>query len=758
MRLGGTMDGSVSLSGKLPPIPRSAGFQPARAGEGDEDEDEDTPADLLASLAGEVELKVADASYDGKKLPEVEARAQLAGRKLTGIDIAATEGEALIAASGDWDLEGEISMLVEVYALDLARQGDWIPASFGPVGGQLNLTVQVTGPHEAPNLLASVDVIDAERYGARFELVSAPVITVDGQTIDIDSLELRHGDEQILVDGQIPFTWDPLGLVADGPLRVVARTENADLGFFPPMIARLIYGEEAEGRLLSELEAQGALNSQVEITGSLAHPQLHGALSLAEGQVALPGLGDPIEDIALEAKFSRLGGETLFELTQLHARVDSTTMDVYGRAQLATFTAAALHRNEYDFTARIASPSQVFGGGVTMTNVGGEIQLHTIDRGRQLLTVDALGGEVGGGRVFLNGSVALESFLPSRIAGNQFNLALRVDRMRTKYSHVFSGMIDGEIVARTPAPDEPVRIAGALEVSHATIGVPRSKGTREGELRAMGADFPAPSFELEVLIGPDVQVEGGGMVAPLQPTEYALLLSGTPQRPVLQGRIEVQQGEASVPGGVLDIEGGGVQYMIRPAFGVRKPPVKLVVEGRVWGTARRMIPSAVVNGREVGPVEITLEVSGTLPANILITARSTPPMAEEEIYALLGTQPFLGGLGGEGDLADMMSKQFLSALGTAFRHYIFQPFEEELKEMLGLAIFEMNFAFDQPLEVRVGRYLVKDLLVTYQRSLTGDEEAFDLEISYKIRDEVEVSYQTDETDEDKLLIQYVRSF
>jgi len=70
----------------------------------------------------------------------------------------------------------------------------------------------------------------------------------------------------------------------------------------------------------------------------------------------------------------------------------------------------------------------------------------------------------------------------------------------------------------------------------------------------------------------------------------------------------------------------------------------------------------------------------------------------------------------------------------------------------------MNFAFNQPLEVKVGRYLVKDLLVTYQRSLTGDEEAFDLEISYKIQNEVEVSYQTDETDEDKLLIQYVRSF
>jgi hypothetical protein len=105
-----------------------------------------------------------------------------------------------------------------------------------------------------------------------------------------------------------------------------------------------------------------------------------------------------------------------------------------------------------------------------------------------------------------------------------------------------------------------------------------------------------------------------------------------------------------------------------------------------------------------------------------------------------------------------MSKQFLSALGTAFRHYVFQPFEEELREMLGLAMLEVSFAFDQPLEVKVGRYLVKDLLVTYERALSGDQEAFDLAISYKVRDQVEVSYQTDETDEDRLLVEYVRSF
>jgi autotransporter translocation and assembly factor TamB len=523
------------------------------------------------------------------------------------------------------------------------------------------------------------------------------------------------------------------------------------------MLADLV-GAEEEG-LLSRLQAEGSVNSQVQVTGTVARPQLQGMLSLADGRLTAPGWKQAVEDVGVEARFSRLGGETLFELAELHARADATTLEAAGRAQLGTFDPARLHQNEYDFSARIAAEEQTFGGDVKMADVGGEIQLHTVDRGRQLLTVDDLGGEVGGGRVSLDGSVSLESFLPSRIAENQFNLALRVDQARPRYSHLFSGNVDGEITVTTPAPDQPARVAGALEVSKATVGIPAAPGEATGEMKGMPEDFPSPSFDVAVLIGPKVQVEGGGMVAPLQPTDRALRLSGTPQEPLLRGRVDVQEGEASVPGGVLQIESGGVEYMLRKALGSRRPPVTLELHGRVWASAHRTIPAAVVNGREVGPVRINLEVGGTLPANIFIQATSDPPMAEEEIYALLGTQPLLlAGLGAEESLTDVMSKQFLSALGTAFRHYVFQPFEEELREMLGLSMLEVSFAFDQPLEVKVGRYLLKDLLVTYQRSLSGDQEGFDLAISYEVRDQVEVSYRTDESDEDRLLVEYVRSF
>jgi len=755
MRTEGVVSGSFSLSGKLTrPEEGQAPAVPANAG----DELDEKVQDLLANLIGEVQLDVKSASFDGKSLPDMSASAQIAGRKLTGIDFSATEGEALITAAGEWDLAGDVDLLLETYSLDLAAQRDWLPESVGSVEGQLSLTVQATGPQAAPNLIASVDITDARVHGARFDLISAPVIRIDGKAIDVDSLELRRGDEQIFIDGELPFSWKPPGVPPDGPLHLTGRTENAQLGFFPQMVADLL-GEGREGlSFLSDLQADGTVNSQVAVTGTPAHPQLIGWLKVADGQIMLPASKHPIKEIAVDARFSRLGGETLFELKKMHARADATSLDVYGRAQLGDFTLAGLHRNEYDFTAKVSSPLQKFGGGLALADVGGEIQLHTVDRGRQLLTVDNLGGTMGGGGVYFNGSVALESFLPERMAENDFNLALRVDGAKPKYSHLFRGTVNGEILAQTPKPNEPAAISGRLDVSHAAIGLTRPAGGTETELRGMPEGFPAPSFNVAVVIGQDVRVTGGGMTAPLKPTEKALLLSGTPQRPVVRGLIELQEGQASVPTGVLDIEQAGVQYMIRPELGRQKPPVKLEVSGRVWGTASRVIPSGLVNGREVGPVEVKLEVGGTLPANILVTATSRPPMAEEQIYALLGTQPFLAGLGTGRNLTDVMSKQFMSALGLAFRHYLFQPFEEELKEMLGLSTLEVSFAVDQSVELKVGRYLVKDLLVTYERPLGGPEEKFDLGVSYKVGDQVEVTYQTDETNEDKLLVEYVRSF
>ncbi|MGC9317968.1 MAG: translocation/assembly module TamB domain-containing protein, partial [Armatimonadota bacterium] len=342
------------------------------------------------------------------------------------------------------------------------------------------------------------------------------------------------------------------------------------------------------------------------------------------------------------------------------------------------------------------------------------------------------------------------------------DVTIRAARARPRYSNLFLGTINGAITAKSPEPDGPVKVTGEMEVSHAVLGVPKQGGgAGEAELQSMPEDFPAPEFDVRLAIGPDVRVRTTGMTAPLEPTDRAIRMVGTPQRPKVEGFIEVQEGEASIPGGVLDIETGGVVFLLAPRLGTwgQRPPVPLELEGRVWATASRRIEQAMIGGRQVGPIDIDMEVSGTLPDNIHVQASSTPPLAEEQIYALLGMAPFQGaGMAEAADLQQVMTEQFVTALGAAFRHYVFQPFQEELKQLLGLSVLEVSFAFDQPVSVRLGGYVVEDLLVTYRTSVTGGTETYDVGVSYKVDRRYEVSYRTDETGDNRMFVEYVYQF
>jgi autotransporter translocation and assembly factor TamB len=213
---------------------------------------------------------------------------------------------------------------------------------------------------------------------------------------------------------------------------------------------------------------------------------------------------------------------------------------------------------------------------------------------------------------------------------------------------------------------------------------------------------------------------------------------------------------------VLDIEQGRVQFMVRRKLGsIGDAPHELELTGPISITATSTIEETVIQGRRLEDVIIRMQVSGQLPNHLFVEVSSSPPLADEQIYALLGTAPFpgAGSLLAGGDLEDVLNEQFVSALGAAFRAYIFQPFEEDLRELLGLSVFEVSFAFNQPIDVRIGGYLVENLLITYETSLVGHAETqYELEVSYKVDRRFELTYGTDSEGDNRFLVEYVREF
>jgi autotransporter translocation and assembly factor TamB len=750
MRLRGTLDASVSVEGTLmEAAPPDA--DPA---------DRPTLKDILREIAAEVDIGLADASYDMKRVPDVTLKAAVTDEGAINLDMEATEDEALLTVNGDWDPDGEVDLMAEVFALDIASLHKWLPDTLDSIGGQLNLSVKATGADIAPELIASVDIIDPEISGARFDLISAPLIRVADGYIDVDSLVVRAQEQEASVDGRLPFDWETMGLTPDGELQVRAGTVQTDLGIFPRMIARAL-GEGEDGPV-GAITASGTIDSEVTVSGTIEHPQLTGKVGISDGEVKLPAMSTPVSAIALNTEFSALGGDTLFDLKQFSAQVDQTVLHSEGQARLVAFSPAELTRNHYDFTTTLSAPLQSFGQGLVARKLGGEVTLRTDEEGRQELAVKEFGARLGGGTVQLDGTVRIASFVPGELANNDYDLTLVFNKARPKYSNIFMGTVDGLIRASNPSPGAPVQIAGGIELTHTTIGLPPMGGEPAGELMGMSGSFPCVGLDVALAIGPDVKFNTAGVVAPLEPAEFALRVSGTPQRPVINGLVEVQEGRASIPTGALDVGQAGVQFMILPALGTQhaRPPVKLEMTGRVWGTATKRIKGTALGGEGVGDVEVVLEVSGALPDGIRVQASSQPPLTEEQIYALLGTEQ-LGGLMGGGDGqagGDVMSKQFVTALGAAFRHYIFQPFTEDLKKMLGLSMLKVSFAFDQPVEVKIGKYLVEDLLVTYETSMLGTENEWELGVSYKVANRYEVTYQADSINNHRMFVEYVRTF
>ncbi len=750
LRLGGRLDGTLSVEGVIP--------EPAAEGA----ETEEIIADVLAALTAEVDVSIHRPSFDNKLLPDTELHAQVADKPEVAVQIESVEGDALITADGTWAPGGAMDLLADVSALDLALLRPWVPAAVASVGGRLNLTVMATGTLDDPQFIGSIDITEPEAHGVKFDLVSAPLIRYDGEVMDVDSLVVRESDEEFFVDGRIPFDWDTMSVPQDGELQVVLRSDGTNLAVFPPLIADAV-GED-EGGPLGQIEATGTFDSLVKIAGTTRRPELNGQVTVRAPSIETPWLRSPIEDLALNVSFTGVEGTTVVALEEFTAREESVTVTAGGTAEMTEYELAALARNRYDLRMTVNAAKQSLGSaGLALRDLRGEVTFVTQEPGRHLLTVDEVGADLGDGTVVVDGTVGVTSFVPAEVAQNDFDLAIVADDARPRYGNLFLGTVDGRIGIANAAPGAPVGVTGAMTLSHAVASIPLlASGGEESALFGMSENAPPLNFDVALAIGPDVRVQTTGLTAPLEPTEKAVWLRGTPQRPSVQGLVEVQEGEATVSGGVLDIETAGVRFLVRPKLGMhREPPVELEMDGRVWATATRKIQETVIEGRPLEDVLVQLQVSGTLPNHIHVQVSSTPPLADEQIYALLGAAPFSGsgGMSSGGDLNDVLNQQFVSALGAAFRAYVFQPFQEDLKKLLGLSVFEVNFAFDQPVDVRLGGYLIEDLLVTYQTSVIGATETdYSLEVSYKVEKRFELTYETNDRNDNRFLVEYVYGF
>ncbi|MFP3904785.1 MAG: hypothetical protein ACLFWB_11135, partial [Armatimonadota bacterium] len=190
-----------------------------------------TPESPIAQAS----LDVVEGAMDGVSLPDVQASAKVDRNSIREIHLHARQGDALITAQGDIQFQDEINLLVEASGLDVEHYSPWLPLDTG-VEGQLDFTIMASGRPSSPEVRGSIDVFNPGMAGVQFDVLNVPIVTVKEGVVAIDTLVLKRQEQEVVVDGTLPFTWKRPGLAGDRPIEMQARIEGLDLGVIPTIM------------------------------------------------------------------------------------------------------------------------------------------------------------------------------------------------------------------------------------------------------------------------------------------------------------------------------------------------------------------------------------------------------------------------------------------------------------------------------------------------------------------------------------------
>ncbi len=732
-------------------------------------------------------VRLQNATLDGVALPQVQVAANADLKGMHDIVMEATQDDALITAEGSLEFGGEVNLLVIGSGMDLARYAKWMPLGTD-VGGELGFTIAAVGQSNKPQIRCSVDVRNPQVAGIGFDVLAAPIVTLEEGKLGIDTLTIRRADEEraadgstkrieeeVVLDGNLPFSWDPLGIPGDRPMELQAKAEDTELALLPAVMNEFVQhkagpdSQEATN-MWEKMVVTGSVTSTVQLTGTPDEPSLAGFLQIQDASVALDETRQPLKDIALDLELRGSGDLNQVRLQKAAAVWDKTRFTLAGGAELRSLTAAKLQSNTYDLTLDVAADQQQLAKGLVVRDLGGKVALKGGGEDPPDLMIEQLGGTFGKGKLTLDGTASMAGFRLAELGGNRADMTLTAAAAGVALKGILEGVVDGTIKLAGPGGGVPVSASGKCTLAHGLIGIPAGGGEKN-DLYALSSAYPKVQFDVKVALGPDMKVSGPGINAPLQPTppgagsgEFAVHLQGTPQEPVIEGMAEAQHGQTQTPGGVATINQLGVAYALRPKRETfKRDPMKLELTGDVWGSAETVVTSANLYGREIGPVKIGMALTGQLPDQWEIQVWSTPPLQESQIYALLGAAPFgyflAGGEGAAGtDIQRLVSEHFLSALAAGFKVAIFEPLEQQLRRALGLSEFSVNFTFNQPVEIRIGKYLVENLLVSYRTALGTQDEEYDMTVSYEVGRSLRISYTTDERNRSRVQLERVWVF
>ncbi|MEN6402342.1 MAG: translocation/assembly module TamB domain-containing protein [Armatimonadia bacterium] len=708
-------------------------------------------------------LKGRNLVLDDRKLPDLDGRGNVSRTALTNLAVELRQGQALVTINGDLAYKGDLKLEVFGSAIELAQLRPWIPLDVA-YGGRLGFGIGAEGQTRSPHLVMSVDVVDPTFAGVKFDLLNVPTIDVQEGKINIDTGALIRQKQEVVVNGTLPFSWGAkpgsrLGLDPKGELNLGGKVADTQLAFFLPLIDEYLraHAQGAEPTFRwGNMTSTGTVSATYSVTGTPPNPVINGNLKLADGSLAPPGWDHPVTGLQADLVFTGSGAENLVQVKALTGAYETFTPSLTGRMWLDKLGLPRFWQNRFDLDLALTAGALDLPGGSRLAGLNGGLTFRTEDGAQVLRPRDNLGFTLGGGRVTMEGEARLKNFYVPELASNFYDLTLNVPGSRVLYRNYVNALLAGKLQIVTPPSAKPkAEIRGGLALSDGMVGLIMPAAGGAGGMHALSSAAPSPLLNFTLDLGKRMALRGSGVTLQLEPEEKTVAITGTPQAPTLVASLHSRTGTTTLPTASFHIEQLDVnRFTVSPVPG--GDPQRLTAGGEISGVAYTSISRPGDR-----PIRVRADISGRLPDAVKISTSSDPELTEAQIYALVGGVPFayLPGMGTrDPNLGDVVSEQFLATLANAFRLRVFQPIEEQLKGLLGLDELGISFAFDQPISLQVGKYLVQNLLVSYERPLADNAEQYDLRVSYQLPGGLRITYHNDERNDNRVEIGYTFTF
>jgi translocation and assembly module TamB len=594
-----------------------------------------------------------------------------------------------------------------------------------PIAGRLNVQAHGQGPLRAPELHATLRLID-------LKLGDDVVGSFDGK-IDSDGKNLHADIDSAMASGKLSGKVD-IGLQGDYPVSAQVIAQRID---FNPFLVSALH--------LARLEGSSLVDGQFDVAGFGARPETLAVesnlsrLTFDFKSVKLENVG-PIrltyrrDEVRIEQATLR-GTDTDFHLTgsarfagdqALNMRLDGAVslqllsslypqLEAAGSAQINATVAGTVVTPRFNGKVHLEGASLRFGDFPTgLSNVTGDFNF---DANRMVF--DNVVAESGGGHLTIGGTVAY--------GGGPLNYVLnaRSDQIRIRYPVGMSWLVGGTL--RLSGNAQAATLSGRISVDRLLMaeGFDIASIMASSKEPASGPSTTSPflqnlQFDVQAESSPDSRMEWAG--ARLQ-TDASLRLRGTWEHPILLGHIHLLSGEMNFRGNQYTISRGDINF----ANPFRLDPVMNI--------------EATTTIRQY---EVTLNFTG--PASRLTLAyRSDPPLPSSDIIELLAL-----GQTGEESAARTATGNSSAGASTLLSEAISSQLGGRIQRLFGISHFSvgpsvatLNTQQNSIASVTIEQQVTRGLVITYITDVTTTQYQV-IQIEYTINREFSVVALRDE--------------